>query len=150
MRLKMSLHELSLLLSLENLALGLFKRPQLGLFLQSCSMSSLVENSFFGSLFRCSNLDLLPDRIVSVPSLRFFLFNLALEFRLGLLCDTLDFGLALLPSKLFLHASLQLLSLFLLGISQALLQISLQLQLNSPSLFLFLDCLLNEIFFVIQ
>ena len=90
-------------------------------------MSSLVEDSFFGSFFRCSNLDLLPDRIIFLLSFLFFLLNLTLESCLSLLCDTLDFGLALLPSKLFLHSSLQLLSLFLLLISQALLQISLQL-----------------------
>ena len=90
-------------------------------------MSSLVEDSFFGSFFRCSNLDLLPDRIISLLSFLFFLLNLTLKSRLGLLCDTLDFGLALLPSELLLHSSLQLFSLFLLLISQALLQISLQL-----------------------
>ena len=112
-------------------------------------MSSIVEDSFFGSFFRCSNLYLLPDCIISLLSFRFFLLNLTLESCLSLLCDTLDFGLALLPSKLLLHSRLQLLPLFFLLLSQSLLQISFQLNFNSSSLILFLNLLLNEILFVI-
>ena len=147
---KLVLNELSLLLSLEKFTLSLFKRSPLGLFLKNLPMSSLIENPYFGSFFCCSNLDLLPDRLFSLLSFRFFLLYLSLKTCLGLLCDTLDFSLALLPSILLRDSSLQLFSLFHLSISQFLLQVNLQLRFDSPSLFLFLDCFLNEIFLMIQ